>query len=342
MKVAVLKAPYQVVIEDRPKPELQSGELLIRVRATGICGSDVHAYQGFHPRRKPPAILGHELAGEVEVVAAGSTTDFKVGDRVTVLPQKKCGICFPCSQGLTSNLCDNKTLLGTNKWPGSFAEYIVAPKELVYKIPKEVGYDLGALAEPLAVGLHAANRAGIKPDENVIILGAGPIGLMSQIAAQHMGAKDVIVADLSDMKLKTAEQLGASITINNSSIDLSSQLENYYGNRGVDVAIIAVGVPELITQVFPLVRKQGRVVLVGQFDKPGVIDIEKSRLKEQLITGSSTYTEENFLNAVNLLASEKYALQSIISHRIVMEEIGGGLDLLLKENKNVIKVMVEI
>ncbi|MEW6624667.1 MAG: alcohol dehydrogenase catalytic domain-containing protein [Bacillota bacterium] len=341
MKAAVLKAPYKVEIEEQPEPKLRSDEVLIRVKATGICGSDVHAYQGYHPRRQPPAVLGHELAGEI-VARGDAVNSLKVGDRVTVLPQKKCGSCYPCSQGWATNMCDSKTLLGTNKWAGSFAEYIAAPQELVYTIPHELNYELGALTEPLAVGIHALNRVCVKSNESVLIVGAGPIGLMCQIAAKKMGVKDIIVADLSDMKLETAKILGASTTINNSSENLASKIEEQYGKKGVDVAIVAAGVPDLITQAFAVVRKQGRIVLVGQFDNPGVIDIEKSRLKEQLITGSSTYTEKDFLGAISLLTANNHNFSSIVSHRIRLEEIGVGIDLLLNNNKSAIKVIVEI
>ncbi|MHB1417626.1 MAG: zinc-dependent alcohol dehydrogenase, partial [Chloroflexota bacterium] len=182
MKAAVLTAHYHIEFADIPEPEPKANEVKIKVISAGICGSEVHAFKGTHPFRHPPAILGHELAGEV-VAVGDEINGYKVGDRVTVEPQILCGVCDACRAGYP-NLCDNKVVLGTQKWVGGYAEYIVAPEQTLYKIPDSVSYDEAVMIEPLAVGVHAVREAKLKVGQSAIILGGGTIGLATLVAAR--------------------------------------------------------------------------------------------------------------------------------------------------------------
>lgn len=339
MKAAVLQAPYKIVIEEIPEPKPGPGEVLVKVKAVGICGSEVHAYQGMHVRRLPPAILGHEFAGEIAALGEG-VTRFKTGDRVTVMPQKTCGSCHPCRQGW-QNLCDAKLLLGTNKWTGAFAEYIVAPEEVVYRLPDQLTFIHGSLVEPLAVGVHAIRQAEVEIGDRVLVLGAGPIGLMCQICAREAGARDIIVTDLVDFNLQVAKNLGASLVVNNAREDLVARVQEYYGLNAIDVAIIAAGVPTLIEQAAALVRKKGCIVLVGQFNKPGIIDIEKSRLKEQRLVGSSMYCDKDFLTAIDLLVAKAKDFELLITHRISLEDVEKAIHMVHERTEDVLKVIIE-
>ncbi|KYH31035.1 zinc-dependent alcohol dehydrogenase [Neomoorella mulderi] len=339
MRAAVLQAPYKIVIENVPEPKPADGEVLIKVKAAGICGSDLHAYEGIHPRRRPPAILGHEVIGVI-VEVGKRVRKFKVGDRVTVLPRKNCGACPPCVMDW-SNLCDHKILLGTNEWAGGFAEYIVAPEETIYTIPDVLDDIVGSLVEPLAVGVHVIERGEVRRGEKVAILGAGPIGLMCVACAHRAGADHIVVADLVDFRLSAAKRLGANVVVNSAKDCFLSKMEEACGLTQVDVAIIAAGAPVLLNEAFSIVRKKGRIILVGQFDIPDVIDIEKSRLKEQTLVGSSTYCKEDFLDAIKILEINRDQFELLVTHQIPLEEIEKGIDLIRKRDQDVLKVIVK-
>ena len=175
---------------EKDMPKVNSKEALIRITAAGIRGSDVHAYIGKHPFRTPPSILGHEIVGEI-VEIGNKVVNFKVGDRVTVEPQIGCGHCPTCERGFY-NLCEKKVILGTKEWDGGFAEYIVAPEQTLYEIPRSLSIDQAVLAEPLAVGVHAVNIAGIEKGDKVAILGSGPIGLLTAVVAHYKGQQQSV------------------------------------------------------------------------------------------------------------------------------------------------------
>ena len=212
MRAAVLKDNYRIVLEDVKEPSPGPGEVKIQVRVTGICGSEVHAFKGTHPYRKPPVILGHELAGDI--VEVGSDVEgLKVGDRVTVEPQIGCERCYMCRRGL-NNLCESKIVLGTQEWPGSFAEYIIAPAKVVYRLPDGLSYEEGVMVEPLAVGVHAVRWSEMGLGDSVLVLGAGTIGLVTIMAARQAGARRIFATDVLDFNLAKAKELGATHTIN--------------------------------------------------------------------------------------------------------------------------------
>lgn len=255
MKAAVLQETYKIVLQDVPEVQPQAGEVKIQVKFTGICGSEIHAFKGTHPYRKPPVILGHELAGEV--VALGSNVQgFAIGDRVTVEPQIACGECQPCSQGWT-NLCDRKVVLGTTDWTGSFAEYIVAHQNVVYKLPDNLSYEQGVMVEPLAVGVSAVRRSEMKLGDNVLILGGGTIGLVTLMAAREAGAKQIFVTDVVDFNLDKAREVGATTTINVRNQDPVKTILEQTDGRGVDLAFITAGVDQAVGQALQAVRKRG-------------------------------------------------------------------------------------
>ncbi len=339
MKTAILKAPGRIDIEETATPEPGPDEILIRVRAAGICGSDIHAYDGLHPRRQPPVVLGHEFAGDIAAVGT-QVQRCQPGDRVTVMPHKVCGACGPCRNGWT-NMCDAKRLLGSTSWPGAFAEFVVAPEDTAYPLDPAMSYLHGALVEPLAVGVHAVRRGKVKLGDRVAVLGAGPIGMLSLLCAREAGAADLIAADLYDFNLAMAERFGADCIINSTREDLVSKVMAQYGQNAVDVAVIAAGVPALLDRAFEIVRKKGRIVLVAIFNHPVTIDIEKSRLKEQDIIASSTYLHRDYLDALGLLRSKSKEIESIITHRVPFERIDEAMRMVKHRTEDVIKTIIE-
>lgn len=340
MRAAVLKSPRQMAVEDIETPVAGPDEVLIRVRVVGICGSDILAYEGNHPRRQPPVILGHEFSGDI-VGLGQNVRKLNLEDRVTVMPQAACGVCAPCRRGWT-NLCDAKRLLGSKSWPGAFAEYVAAPQWVTYRLPDSLGYTHGGLVEPLAVAVHTVHQGQIELGDRVAVLGAGPIGLLSLLCAINAGAQEVIAADRYTFNLEAAGRFGASCLIDTTKRDPASAVRERYGANGVDVAIVAAGAPELIQAAFDMVRKRGRIVLVAIFGSPALLDIEKSRLKEQEIVASSTYTHEDFIRAIRFMTHRPRDIESIVTRRAALEEVNEAMLLVKHRSEDLLKVMITI
>lgn len=338
MKAAHLTAPYQIDLQEVEGPRLSPADVLIEVRCVGICGSDVHAYKGAHPFRKPPVILGHEMAGEVAEVGE-EVTLFKKGDRVSVEPQTYCRQCSNCYRG-QYNLCNNKRILGTTSWPGAFSEYVAIPEDKVYLLPDGVSFEEGALVEPLAVGIHAAQMAKIRMGDSVLIMGSGTIGLATLVALREAGATRIITTDVEDFNLARARELGAWATVNVRRESLEEKVKEWTKGEGVDAAVIAVHVPSLIDQSLGLVRKRGRVVLVAIFDEEATIDPFKIGFTEVEVVGSCTYDGRDFQAAIDLMSQKGITMESFITHRWPIERVREALDLMDKRAEDVIKVVL--
>jgi len=208
----MLQEAGRIVVQEAPRPAVGRGEVLIRVAYAGVCGSDLHAFLGTHPFRKPPVVLGHELSGTVAEVGEG-VEGLAVGDLVTVLPAVSCGQCRACVAGRT-NICENRVVPGVQGWLGAFAEYFAAPATVTYPLGRHTTLVQGALAEPLAVAAHAVERGGVGAGSDVLILGGGTIGLLIGYAAQRAGARSVAITDLYDYNLTVASALGIAHTYN--------------------------------------------------------------------------------------------------------------------------------
>lgn len=338
MKAALLTAPYQIGLQEVEKPRLGSCDVLIKVRCVGICGSDLHTYRGTHPFRKPPVILGHEMAGEV-VEVAEDVSLFKKGDRVCVEPQTYCHHCPSCYQG-NYNLCSNKRILGTTPWPGAFAEYVVIPEDKVYLLPGGLSFEEGAMVEPLAVGIRAAQMAQPRIGDTVLIMGSGTIGLATLAALKEAGVTRTIATDVEDFNLAKAKGLGAWSTVNVARESLAEKVKELTNGGGVDAAVIAVGVPSLIDESLGLIRKKGRVVLVALFDDKAAIDTFKIVSTEAEVVGSWVYTGREFQAAIDLMSQGRIETNSFITHRWPIERIGEALDLVDKRTEDLIKIVL--
>ena len=301
MKAAVLEKPLAFAIKEIENPVPGPGEMLIRVASTGICGSELHAYHGQHPLRIPPVVLGHELSGRIAQIGPG-VTGFDLGSRVTVLPQMTCGRCFYCRHG-QPNLCDQRIMLGTRQWQGSFAEYLLAPESLVFTLPDGVSDNVGTLVEPLAVGIHAVRRAGVALGESVLVLGSGAIGLATIIAARAAGASRVIATDIQDYNLTKAQEVGATHTANARSEDVVGLARSLTGGLGVDRALVAVHGSAVLDQAIGATRKRGTIGLIAMFTQPVSFNLQSARVTEQSLVGCTTYDEMEFRAALSLAES---------------------------------------
>ncbi len=338
MKAAIIEKPGKVTIREVRRPGLRYGEVLIKVRVTGICGAEIHAYHGTHPYRIPPVLSGHELAGDIEAIGEG-IQKFRVGDRVTVEPQIACKRCQYCLSG-HYNLCTNKIVLGTKEWPGSLGEYITAPEEVVYKLPNHVLYEAGAFIEPLSVGLHAVRVAHLAKDDNVLIAGSGSIGLSVLGAVKNYSEGKIICSDIRNFNLGLARRLGAYEALSASGSDFLEAMNQLTGGKGVDIAFVTVGSANAFEQSLQATRKRGKTIIIGLFTEKTHIDLSYILSNEKTVMGSLMYRREDFEESLNLIASGKFSPGEIITHRLPIECAQEAFDLVDKKSENVVKVML--
>ncbi len=257
MKAALVTDVEKVSIEEIERPVIKDDEVLIKVKTVGVCGSDLHLFRGTHAFRKPPAILGHEIAGEV-VEIGKRVRNLKVGDRVTVEPQYGCGECEFCRKGLI-NLCTKKIVPGTAKWIGVFVEYFNAPEKTVYKLNDSVSYPMGTMIEPLAVAVRGFRRATVKEKDCVVILGSGTIGLLCLVVARQMGYKTIICTDTAQFNLDMALKHGATLAINPLEVDVVEAVKKLTDGKGADLALVAAGPTIFLIRRLPASENGGRL-----------------------------------------------------------------------------------
>ena len=339
MRAAVVTTPYNVEIEDRPIPKISEKEVLIKVHTAGVCGSDIHLYRGTHAFRKPPAVLGHELAGEI-VEIGSNVTKFKIGDRVTVEPHIPCGHCDMCKKGYV-NLCENKIAPGTPKWIGSFSEYFNAPEDKVYLLDDSVSYECGTLIEPLAVSIHALNRIENKNAKSLAIIGCGTIGLMALVAAKRLGFEEIYCTDVIPFNLDFALKIGASKVFNSRTEDCATAIEEATGGKGVDAVIVAAGAPTIIDQASQMASRTGEVILVAMITEKIPVYTYSFVFNEQTLRGTMTYTTADFKKAAELVNSG-LDMYPFITQRFPMEKTGEALKLLSDKTGNIVKIIVNI
>ncbi|WP_067936909.1 zinc-dependent alcohol dehydrogenase [Alicyclobacillus kakegawensis] len=338
MKAVMIESPYHVVVTEVEDAPLRDNEVRIQVKAAGICGSDIHAYKGLHPFRKPPVIIGHEVSGEV-IEVGSAVTRVKVGDKVTVEPQAGCGQCEHCLRG-EINYCDNRQAPGIGKWYGTMAENFVAPEHVVFVLPPDMDHRLGALAEPLAVGVHAVRKAGIQVGEKVAVLGAGPIGLLALAAAREAGATTILATDVFDYCLDSAKTLGATHTINIKDKDNWVEEAKEHIGGPFDKVLIAVGAPGILNQALSLVKKGGRIVTIAMFHEEQSLDIMQLQGQEKEMVGCFCYTREDTLAAVALLASGRIQSEAVVTHVLPYTQAAEGFRMVCQKEDNPLKVLI--
>jgi L-iditol 2-dehydrogenase len=299
MKTLLYPEYGRLEIAERPKPKLREGEVLLRVAACGICGSELEAFKNRSPRRIPPLIMGHEFCGVVEEAGPGSR--FSAGQRVVSHSLFGCGECVRCARG-NAHLCGARQLFGMNR-PGGFAEYTTTPASCLVPMPDNLSEAVASLSEPLANGVHVVNLArGLVPSV-VAVIGAGPIGLLCQQAFQCLTSADVFVADLVEERLDAAKRLGANEVINSREIDFLSEVDRMTGGEGADVVVDAVGSELSKQQSLAATRPGGMAVWLGLHSSIVTIDSYEITLRERCVQGSYAASLDELAIAVDLLAT---------------------------------------
>ena len=315
MKAAVLHAPKDLRVEQTPSPVPGDGEVLVRVRGSGLCGTDDRIWSGERPVRYP-LILGHEFIGEVAGVGNG-VTRVKPAQRVAIEPNYSCGVCALCREG-NSNLCLDRTAIGIDV-PGGFAELAVVPERCCWPAPPGLGDDQLLLTEPLAVVVRAVNRSGAKAGECAVVLGAGSLGLLACQVLRALGVR-VLVLSRTERRLALARDLGAEAT---ASLVKASGVEvarRFSGRDGVDLVIETAGTAEAIEEAVKLVKPAGRVVLVGLPHSPSSINFFWVVRREISLIGSMIYQKE-FPEALRLLSEGKVRTAPLLTHRFSLDEV---------------------
>ncbi|MCS7115769.1 MAG: alcohol dehydrogenase catalytic domain-containing protein [Nitrososphaerota archaeon] len=340
MKAAVLYGPYNMAVEDVDKPKVDAGEVLVKVRATGICGTDVETYHGKYPV-KYPIIMGHEAAGEV-VQVGEKVEKVSVGDKVVIDPIFHCGKCYLCLMG-KRNLCINGGLLGRDIGSGAYAEYTVLPENYVFKIPDNISYEEASMIQLLTTVYHSQKRIRIIPNNSIAILGQGAAGLLHTRLAKLSGGKPVMVTARSDWKLELAKKYGADITINSKIEDpVRAILENTNG-RGADVVIEAVGSLETFKQAINAVRPGGTILSFGVLtEQINGLSLFPLYFKELQIIGSRASTSDDYEPCIRLVAEGAVYVKPLITHTFELEKIKEGFELIEKHPGNVLRAVVKL
>ena len=314
MKALLLSQYNQLDIADLPAPVPGEDEILVRVAACGICGSDVHGYDGTSGRRIPPIVMGHEAAGVVASVGAG-VSKFKPGERVTFDSTVYCGQCEYCLRG-EINLCNNRQVVGVScgdyRRAGAFAEYVVVPQRICYHLPEGLEFQEAAMLEAVSVALHAVRVSEMKGGETALVIGAGMIGLLTLQAAKAAGASKVLIADIDRTRLQTAESIGADDTLLLSGGELVKEILRRTGGKGVDLVLEAVGREETIAASISSVRKGGTVTLIGNISPEVKIPLQVVVSRQIRLQGSCASSGE-YPQAMELLASGKIKVKPLIT-----------------------------
>ncbi len=343
MKALVLEDYKKFSFRDYPDPALRSADdVIVRVRAAAICGSDVHGMDGSTGRRIPPIVMGHEAAGEI-VEAGSGVKDFALGDRVTFDSTEYCGECFYCRRGEV-NLCDNRKVLGVScgdyRRDGTFAEYIVLPKRILYKMPDALDYAAAAIAEPAAVAAHAAAITPIALGDSMVVVGAGLIGLLLlQILRAHSAAT-ILALDTDPERRQAAIKAGASAALDPAEPSAQAAILELSGGRGFDRAFEAVGASAPIATAIGAVRKGGSVTLIGNVSPKVELPLQAVVTRQITLYGSCAMAGEYPL-VLDLLARGKIDARSIISATAPLSEGASWFARLYAREKGLLKVVLE-
>lgn len=289
MRSLVFVAPGEMALQERPDPRPRAGEVVVAVRAAGICGSDVHGYLGVTGRRQPGVVMGHEAAGDVIEVGAG-VTSVQPGDRVAVRSILPCGVCDRCRHG-QPNICTDRRGLGM-QFDGAFADRIVVPEQMLLLLPDTLSYSDGALIEPLAVAMHAVNRTPFDLMDFVVVIGAGAIGLLTLLAARLRGAGSIVVTDRNEHRLAMARSLGADQAINVDISDPVTIVRNATGGRGADAVFEAVGISATVAQSLATARSGGHVTWIGNSLPTVELSMQELVTRELTLRGVYAFNEE--------------------------------------------------
>ena len=343
MKALVLEDYKKLVIDDVPQPEIAADEVLIRVRSCGICGSDVHGFDGSSGRRIPPLIMGHEASGEI--AAAGKRAGrFRPGMRVTFDSMISCGRCLFCRRG-RPNLCAERRVLGVScgdyRRHGAFAEYAAVPESIVFPVPDALPDDEAAMVEPVSVAVHAVNRAAVRLGDTAAVVGAGMIGLLTIQALRAAGCGKIIAVDLAADRLALAAELGADETIaSGAETDVPAAIREKTGGLGADIVMEAVGLDATVTAAVESVRKGGTVTLIGNVAPTVSFGLQSVVTREVSVLGSCA-SSNDYPACLEAMARGSIRVAPMLSAAVPLERGPEMFERLYNREPNLTKVILK-
>ena len=319
MKALIYRGPKDIRLESVPVPTCGEAEIRVKVDACAVCGTDLKSFLHGNPKITPPRIIGHEFTGVVDTVGP-KASGFSIGDRIVMATSVSCGSCAYCQRGWT-NLCVDMAAMGF-KYEGGMAEYVVVPARALrnghaVKVPKGVKPEHAALAEPLSCCVNAAENCGIQKGDTVVVVGAGPMGIMNACIAREFGAAKVILAEINEARLKQAEGFGFDRLVNPAAEDLAKVVKEMTGGLGADVAIVAAPAAKPQEQAIGLVRKRGVVCLFASLPAGGSllsIDSRPLHYNELRVVGTSDSTPTQVQRAVALIAGGSVPMDKLATH----------------------------
>jgi L-iditol 2-dehydrogenase len=341
MKSLLLSAYRHLEIADLPLPSVGAQEVLVSVQACGICGSDVHGYDGSSGRRIPPIVMGHEAAGTVAAFGKG-VTEFSVGDRVTFDSTVYCGECNFCLSG-NVNLCDKREVIGVSctdyRRQGAFAEYVAVPARILYRLPDAISFAEAAMLEAVSVALHAVRLSQIAGGETALVIGAGMIGLLTLQAAKAAGCTRVLIADVDASRLELAARAGADEVLHCSGGELAAEVLHRTEGRGVDLALEAVGRNETVAAAIDCARKGGTVTLIGNVTANVNLPLQKVVTRQIRLQGSCASAGE-YPEAIRLMEAGRIQVKPLITAVAALEEGAQWFERLHNREPNLMKVVL--
>jgi len=342
MKAFVLTGPNEFVYQDVPNPEYGPNDVLIRVRACGICGSDVHGMDGSTGRRQPPVIMGHEASGVIEAVGSG-VKEWSSGDRVTFDSTIYCGTCAFCRAGRI-NICDNRRVLGVScdeyRQDGAMAELVVVPQHILYKLPDAVSFAQGAMVEAVSIAVHAAARTQVALNDAALVVGTGVIGLLTIQALRAAGCGTILAVDTDETRLELATLLGADTVFNPEKQTVLDEINVKTHGRGVDVAVECVGIESTVELSVQATRKGGTVTLVGNVSPSVKFPLQSVVTREITLNGSCASRGE-YPACLDLIARGAIKVNPLISEIVPLSEGADAFKRLQQRERGLVKVILE-
>ncbi len=336
--MAIVTSPGKIEFQDKKLPEMGGADVKIAIKATSICGSDLHIFKGLHPAAPLPMAVGHEISGEV-VEIGKAVTKLKIGDSVAVEPVINCGVCYYCVRG-KYHLCTDISFQ-YRVGQGGITPYFVVNEKFAHKLPAGLSYEEGALIEPLSVALHAVKKANLQIGQSAAIFGAGAIGLIIHLLCKQSGVSTHLV-DINDFRLDSAKNLGASEVYNNLIGKTVEDMLTKTEGLGVDISFEAVGLEITLVQALQVLKKSGKAVLLGLFEKPNInLPANIFVQKELRLIGSQGYNWD-FQDGIKLLEQGDFNLKPLITHKFPFDEVQDAFDLLNDPNNEAIKIIVKV
>ena len=339
MRQATMIEPGKITYQDVPAPSVGPGEILLRVKRIGVCGTDVHVNHGRHPFTPYPVIQGHEFSAVVEAVGAG-VTKVKPGDKATARPQRVCGKCGPCRRG-DYHICDSLKVEGFQA-PGVARDLFVTVEERIVPLPASFTFEQGALVEPVSVAVHSTLRARDLKGRNVVVVGAGPIGNLVAQLARCRGAKKVLITDLSDFRLDIARKCKIDATSNPKAEPLAKAAKDAFGDEGFDVAFEAVGNEAALGSAIDAINKGGDLVVLGVFGDSPRVNMSVVGDRELSLIGTLMYKHEDYLEAVRLIAEGKVITEPLVTGHFPFEKYKDAYNFIDAQGDKSLKVMIDL